>query len=94
VCAIGLHSTGEDGRFIELRGIRALRGVMTVGEILGASDVQDVEDEVGTTLARDTRIDTGDWVRPSLRGGRAVHRVRREGDRWVTLERRKKEDDG
>jgi len=91
---VGLRRTGEDGRFIELRGIRALRGAMTVGEVLAASDVEDVVDEAGASLPRETVIETGDWVRPALVGGRAVHRVRCQGDRFVGAERKKKEDDG
>jgi hypothetical protein len=88
---VGLRSTGGDGRFIALRGIRELRGVLRAGEIVARSAVDCVESESGEVLSDDTPVDTRDWVRPVPRGGRRVLRVRREGDSWVPAERRKKE---
>jgi hypothetical protein len=88
---VGLRSTGGDGRFIALRGIRELRGVLMAGEIVARSGVDCVETEAGEILSDDTPIDTLDWVRPVPREGRRVLRVRREGDAWVPAERRSKE---
>ena len=86
-----LRSTGEDGRFVGLRGIRDLSGVVRAGEILERSGVAAVETPDGRALAADARVDTRDWVRPSLRGGRPVLVVREEDGRWVPSERRSKE---
>ena len=36
-------------------------------------------------------VDTRGWVRPALRDGRPVLRVRRDGGSWVPAERRSKE---
>lgn len=88
---LALRSTGEDGRFIALRGIRDLEGTVRVAEILTRSAVASVESEDGSPLAPTETVETGGWVRPSLRAGRPVLRVRREGGRWVPAERRSKE---
>ena len=87
-----LRSTGEDGRFIGLEGIRELAGTTRVAEIIGGSAVAVVETKDGDALDAEIRVDTRDWVRPSLRGGRPVLVVREEGGRWVPSERRSKDD--
>jgi hypothetical protein len=88
---VGLRSTGQDGRFIGLHGIRELRGVLRAGEIVASSGVESVESEVGEPLPEAALVDTRDWVRPVLRDGRPVLRVRLEGDLWIPAERRSKE---
>ncbi len=87
-----LRSTGEDGRFIGLRGIRDLTGCLPVREICARSGVDEVRLVGGDALAGDTEIDTRDWVRPSLLGGRAVFFVREEAGRLVPAEKRSKDD--
>jgi hypothetical protein len=62
-----------------------------VADILGRSAVAAVETADGHALAGEVRVDTRDWVRPSLRGGRPVLVVREEGGRWVPSERRSKD---
>lgn len=88
---VALRSTGEDGRFIALPGIRDLAGVLPVSEIVSRSGIGAVEARDGTRLAPDVAVDTRDWVRPTLRGGIPVFVVRREGDAWIPAERRAKE---
>jgi hypothetical protein len=83
LAAVALRASGEDGRFIGLKGIRGLEGVMTVGEILAGSAVARVESLDGVALPPETRIHTQDWVRPSLRGGAPVMRVQQRDGRWV-----------
>jgi hypothetical protein len=90
-CGAALRSRGEDGRFIGLRGIRDLEGCLRVEEILARSGVERVATEEGTSLGPEEVVDTRDWVRPSLRGGRATLVVRREGGGWRPAERRAKE---
>jgi hypothetical protein len=89
---VGLRSTGCDGRFIGLRGIRDLCGTLPVDEILARSGVARVETREGDPLAPAAPVDTRDWVRPTLRDGRPVLVVREEEDRWVPAERRSKDD--
>lgn len=89
---VALRSAGEDGRFIGLRGIRDLTGVVTVAEVLARSGVVAVQTTEGDRLGPDVAIDTRDWVRPSLRAGVPVLVVRREEARWVPAERRSKDD--
>jgi len=86
-----LRSTGEDGRFIGLAGIRELAGTIPVADIIGRSSVAAVETADGRALAAEDRVDTRDWVRPSLRGGRPVLVVREEAGRWIPSERRSKD---
>jgi len=90
MAAVALRRSGEDGRFIGLAGVRGLEGVLTVGEILARSPIARVETLEGETLAADVAIDTQDWIRPALRGGRPVLRVRRLEDRWVPEEKWRK----
>jgi hypothetical protein len=87
-----LRSTGEDGRFIGLRGIRELLGARSAGEICASSGVDEVRLETGASVAPEAIIDTRDWVRPWLVGGRAVLVVREEQGRLVPAEQRSKDD--
>lgn len=88
LCGAALRATGEDGRFIALPGIRELGGVLPVSAILARSPVERVVDEAGAALPGDASVHTGDWVRPSLRGGVPVLAVRRHEGGWVPAERR------
>lgn len=87
-----LRSTGADGRFIGLAGIRELRGTLRAGEIVARSGVVAVATADGLELAPDVEIETRDWVRPSLLGGRPVFVVCEEDGRFVPGERRSKDD--
>lgn len=91
MAGVGLRSTGEDGRFIGLSGIREIKGRVSVGEVLGSSAIQQVLDDKGGSLQAHEIIDTRDWVRPSLHHGQAVLFVVREEDIWRPVERRKRE---
>ncbi len=92
VCGVGLRSTGNDGRYIELRGIREVGGRASVREILERTGTVIVVDEAGGALAAEEWIETRDWIRPNLRDGRAVLSVRREDGQWVPTERHSKDD--
>jgi tRNA(Ile2) C34 agmatinyltransferase TiaS len=92
VSGVGLRSTGDDGRFIGLAGIRDLRGRLRAGEILARSGVAAVETESGASLPDDAFVETRDWVRPTLRAGRPVLVVRDEDGHLVPSERRSKDD--
>jgi hypothetical protein len=90
LAAVGLRGSGDDGRFIGLPGIRDLRGVLRVGEIVARSPIARVESIDGERLPDDALVDTRDWVRPGLRGGQPVLRVRRDEGRWIPEDKWKK----
>jgi tRNA(Ile2) C34 agmatinyltransferase TiaS len=92
MAGVGLRRTGNDGRFIGMKGIRDLKGMLSVGEITAKSEISMVASTEGETLAECEMIDTGDWVRPSLREGCPVLIVQRRGEVWCPAERRKKTD--
>jgi hypothetical protein len=96
VCGVALRSTGEDGRFLELPGLRSVRGRATVGEILDRTGVDRVVDPDGAPLGREVEIETRDWIRPSLVGGEAIFTVTRDAGDWVPIGRHEKhsKDDG
>ena len=96
VCGVALRSTGEDGRFLELPGLRDVRGRATVGEILDRTGVDRVVDPDGAPLGREVEIETRDWIRPSLIGGEAIFTVIRDAGDWVPIGRHEKhsKDDG
>jgi hypothetical protein len=90
LAGVGLRSSGNDGRYIGLRGIRDIGGTVSVSEIKKNSDIEQVLTAEGKPLDDDELIDTRDWVRPSLLNGRPTLVVRKEGDTWCPAERRKK----
>ncbi|OGK11336.1 MAG: hypothetical protein A2W80_05000 [Candidatus Riflebacteria bacterium GWC2_50_8] len=90
--AVGLRSTGNNGRLVEVRGIRDLKGIVTVSEILNRSGIVSVHDTEGNVLGKDEQIDSLDWIRPSLINWQPVLRVTRQADdqgkaRWIPAER-------
>jgi hypothetical protein len=71
LAAVGLHRSGNDGRFIWLPNMRRLAGKLSLsdlGETLGAQ----VRTEAGEDLPLNAMIELGEWIRPVLRQGRAI----------------------
>jgi tRNA(Ile2) C34 agmatinyltransferase TiaS len=85
LAAVGLAATGNDGRFTRVGGVRDLRGVQPVGIILaaGVAAVQTLEGDA----VRSGLVETGDKLRPSLIGGRAVLLVEPVDGRWRAVRR-------
>ena len=95
LAAAGLRGGGNDGRFIDLRGIREVEGRITAGQLLERTRIDQVLDERDEPLDRDDLIDTQDWVRPRLEGGKAIYRAKQAPqDRrlWLPVDRRPAED--
>jgi hypothetical protein len=90
MAGVGLRSTGKDGRFIDLAGIRDLKGVMSVGKILQQSAINRVISVSGETLSNQEIIDTMDWVRPSLFDSQAVLFVKKNGNFWYQADGKNK----
>jgi len=91
IAGVGLRSAGNDGRFIGLQGIREIKGIASVGEILAQSLVCRVESVSGEILAEHESVDTQDWVRPSLRNDAPVLMVKQNGTFWEPAEKRKRQ---
>ncbi len=69
IAGVGLRATGNDGRFIELPGIRDILGTIRVKEILETTAIRVVVDLQGKQLPNEAVIDSGGWLRPYLRDG-------------------------
>lgn len=87
---IGLRSTGMDGRFIGLEGIRNIKGMVPVSEILAKTPITRVVTEKGDLLGDSAQINTMDWIRPDLIDGAVVLTVLTEEGQWRTIEKAKR----
>ncbi len=84
-----LRVDGNDGRYVDLPGIREVSGEIYVADLLDRTAIASVVDSrTGEPLGSATKIDAGGWVRPRLVGGRPVLAVARTGDGWVNADRR------
>lgn len=92
LAAAGLRAGGGDGRFVALRGLRALGGRVTAGNIREASGIASLYDEEsGEPLDRDDLVETFDCIRPRLVDGAASLPTRRSPDDrklWLPVDRR------
>jgi len=88
LASVGLRSGGDEGRFIELAGLRSL------GDRVGADEIA----RLGIQLVHRGRhpqpgeaYKTLGWVRPRLTGGRAVWPVEwdEQRDAWIPVDRKR-----
>jgi hypothetical protein len=87
--AVALRVEGNDGRFVDLPGIRDVAGVMTVAAVLERTSIAEVVGVDGAAPPpREAELDLGDWVRPRLQSGRPVVAARRHAGRWVNADAR------
>ncbi len=87
---MGLRSTGNDGRFIGLAGIREITGMVRVDDILRRTPVERIIAGDGEALKGEEMVDTLDWIRPVLRDGAIVLVVLKEEGVWRTIEKAKR----
>jgi hypothetical protein len=87
---IGLRSTDEDGRFIDLPGIRDLKGKVRVDTICRKTPIKKVITPLGKRLGGGEMVETLNWVRPVLKGGNPVLVVLKEENEWRTIEKAKR----
>lgn len=91
LASVGLRAQGADGRFIDMPGLRDLKGVVCAEELK----------EIGIELAHESanRIpnkndmyDTRNWVRPRLIAGKPVLPVEwsEENNVWIPVDRKKR----
>ena len=90
LAGVGLRSTGNDGRFIDLAGIRDLKGVMSAGDILRQTAIHKILSVSGEVLGNSEVIDTQDWIRPALLDNNAVLRVKKNGNLWIQADGKNK----
>lgn len=72
LAAVGLHVSGNDGRFLWMEGLRELTGVYTVGQLYQAARIDSIRSMDGVELPMAARIDVSPWPRPVLIEGRVV----------------------
>ncbi len=72
LAATGLRSTGKDGRFVWLEGVRELAGVVRAAELLRETGIDAIEHTQGRPVAPDSMICVDPWPRAVLIDGRAV----------------------
>ena len=88
---MALRLDGNDGRYVDLPGIRAVAGAMSVAEVLEQTGIYDVVDTTTRgSIAPTSTLDLGDWVRPRLVGGRPVLVAKLSKEKWVNADSRKK----
>ena len=91
MAAAGLRASGEDGRFIELEGIRQVSGLLSVREIKERTGVTSVSKMASLEMAGDCIVDTQDWLRPRLVDHKAVLVVEphpKLSGHWISIDRR------
>lgn len=90
LASVGLYAEGQQGRFIDLPGLRELRDCVDVQiyDKMGIGIQYEVD---GRNPKADDRYDTLSWVRPRLVGGKPVLIVEwSEGkDAWIPVDRKK-----
>ena len=95
LAAVGLRASGNEGRYVQLRGIKDIKGLVTVKKLLQATDIAAVIDEIGKPVDSEEIIDSQDWIKPNVIGGRPILRIRlkdsENGHRiWETVEQKHK----
>jgi hypothetical protein len=78
LAAVALSIGGSDGRYVQLRGIKEIQGLVTAAEVKKRTDTTSVVDENGQAVPDAAIIDSLGWLRPSRLGGQPVLRVRLE----------------
>jgi tRNA(Ile2) C34 agmatinyltransferase TiaS len=82
LAAVGLASSGEDGRFIQIGHIRELSGLVNVQTALAAG-IASVETLEGAQVS--TGFLQVEKLRPALRGGQAIQYVNQHGEHWLPV---------
>lgn len=92
LAAVGLRADGNEGRFVQLKGIKEITGRITVGEILATTDIISVVDGLGQAVRDTDIVDSLDWIRPSLVNCKPILRLKQTGNGiWQTIEQKYRE---
>lgn len=91
LCGAALRVDGNDGRYVDLPGIREVSDEIRVSDLLDRTGITAVVNaESGEALPGRVKIDVGEWVRPRLVQGRPMLAATRKGDGWVNADHRSK----
>lgn len=98
LASAGLAADGNDGRYVQMRGIKEVQGLITVGQVLKTTEITSVVDQKGFPVDAQETIDSKNWLRPSRIGGEPVLRLRAAGvldgrRLWWGTERKMKDHD-
>jgi hypothetical protein len=85
LAAIGLHRSGDDGRFLWLPGLRQLNGRYSVEDVIVMGSIERVCTLDGEELSSEQTVDVGEWVRPILRDGKSTLYVEEQDHEWHIL---------
>jgi len=90
LASIGQYAEGNQGRFIDLPGLRALTGLVAVEQLKSLGIKLEHVGEIRYPAPTD-RYDTLNWVRPTLTQGRPVLAVEwsEQTDAWIPVDRKK-----
>jgi tRNA(Ile2) C34 agmatinyltransferase TiaS len=96
LASVGLRADGNEGRFLELPGLRMLAEFVTLRELshIGIHVDHKMPDGIAKSdlpPSAESRYKTLDWVRPRLVGGKAVWPVEWSQDEyaWIPVDRKK-----
>jgi hypothetical protein len=98
LASAGLRAGGNDGRYVQLRGIRDIKGQVSVGDILKNTAIIAVVDENGNSVDNKEMIDSHDWIKPNVINGKPVLRIHVASSGapvkiWETIEQKHKKAD-
>jgi hypothetical protein len=85
LAGVGLHRTGNDGRFLWLPGLRELKGCYPVSKICMNGHIDRVCTFEGRNLTPDTVVDVGEWIRPVLHEGKSTLYVEEKNHEWYVV---------
>jgi hypothetical protein len=90
LASIGQYAEGNQGRFIDLPGLRELTGLVAAEQLKSLGIKLEHVGEIRYPAPTD-RYDTLNWVRPTLTQGRPVLAVEwsEQTDAWIPVDRKK-----
>ncbi|MBI2910640.1 MAG: ABC transporter substrate-binding protein [Chloroflexi bacterium] len=91
LAAVAQRAAGSEGRFVEVRGVRAVPASLSVAQLKQETDIADVRDPAGCSIGDGEMVETLGWIRPSLVHGAPVLLVEQHPERaglWTPCLRR------
>jgi hypothetical protein len=72
LAGVGLRKTGNDGRFLHIKGMREINGIIRISELKKISGIQDIRSKEGVIPADTEEIFLEEWWRPVLKENKIV----------------------